>query len=97
MLGLRPRQPKEEEGGAETQFQPTLVGQAGLEPADTAAAGFGVHHYFDQIPFLATLVISFMNWNANYPQDISFGTLNNYLHGLHRCRLCGPVCSSPSC
>jgi sorbitol/mannitol transport system permease protein len=32
-----------------------------------------------QIPFLATLVISFMNWNANYPQDIAFGTLNNYL------------------
>jgi sorbitol/mannitol transport system permease protein len=32
-----------------------------------------------QIPFLATLVISFMNWNANYPQDIAFGTLNNYV------------------
>src|SRR6188472_2493787 len=32
-----------------------------------------------QIPFLATLIISFMNWNANYPTEIFFGTLNNYL------------------
>src|SRR4029453_6424017 len=32
-----------------------------------------------QIPFLATLIISFMNWNANYPTEIYFGTLNNYL------------------
>ena len=32
-----------------------------------------------QIPFLATLIISFMNWNANYPQDIAFGTLSNYV------------------
>ena len=31
-----------------------------------------------QLPFLATLVISFMNWNANYPNDTSFGTLHNF-------------------
>ena len=31
-----------------------------------------------QIPFLATLIISFMNWEANYPNEIAFGTLNNY-------------------
>ena len=32
-----------------------------------------------QIPFLATLIISFMNWQANYPNEIFFGTLNNYV------------------
>lgn len=31
-----------------------------------------------QIPFAITIVISFMNWNAAYPNDISFGTLANY-------------------
>ena len=31
-----------------------------------------------QIPFLATIIISFMNWQANYPNEIFFGTLNNY-------------------
>jgi sorbitol/mannitol transport system permease protein len=31
-----------------------------------------------QIPFVATLIISFMNWQANYPNEIFFGTLNNY-------------------
>lgn len=31
-----------------------------------------------QLPFLATLVISFMNWNANYPDEIAFGTLRNF-------------------
>ena len=31
-----------------------------------------------QLPFLATLIISFMNWNANYPDDIAFGTLHNF-------------------
>ena len=31
-----------------------------------------------QIPFIATLIISFMNWQANYPNEIFFGTLNNY-------------------
>src|SRR3954465_15895308 len=31
-----------------------------------------------QIPFVATLIISFMNWQANYPNEIAFGTLNNY-------------------
>ncbi len=37
-----------------------------------------------QIPFVATLIISFMNWQANYPNEIFFGTLNNYVNGLHR-------------
>ena len=32
-----------------------------------------------QLPFLATLVISFMNWNAQDPEDISFGTLDNFV------------------
>jgi sorbitol/mannitol transport system permease protein len=32
-----------------------------------------------QIPFLATLIISFMNWEANYPNEIAFGTLSNYV------------------
>ncbi len=32
-----------------------------------------------QIPFVATIIISFMNWQANYPNEIFFGTLNNYL------------------
>ena len=32
-----------------------------------------------QIPFIATLIISFMNWQANYPNEIVFGTLNNYV------------------
>ena len=32
-----------------------------------------------RIPFLATLIISFMNWEANYPNEIAFGTLNNYV------------------
>jgi polyol transport system permease protein len=32
-----------------------------------------------QIPFVATIIISFMNWEANYPNEIAFGTLNNYV------------------
>src|SRR5512132_1762577 len=32
-----------------------------------------------QIPFIATLIISFMNWQANYPTEIFFGTVNNYV------------------
>jgi sorbitol/mannitol transport system permease protein len=28
---------------------------------------------------VATLIISFMNWEANYPNEIAFGTLNNYV------------------
>jgi len=31
-----------------------------------------------QLPFVATLIISFMNWNAYYPQDRGFGGLTNY-------------------
>jgi sorbitol/mannitol transport system permease protein len=32
-----------------------------------------------QIPFLITILISFTKWNAAYPDDISFGTLQNYV------------------
>ncbi|WP_375423948.1 carbohydrate ABC transporter permease [uncultured Friedmanniella sp.] len=31
-----------------------------------------------QLPFVATLAISFTNWNANYPDEIAFGTLHNF-------------------
>src|SRR3954466_13300295 len=31
-----------------------------------------------QLPFVATLVISFMNWNAYYPNERGFGGLVNY-------------------
>jgi sorbitol/mannitol transport system permease protein len=31
-----------------------------------------------QIPFVVTLVISFMNWNLLYPNDMYFGTFDNY-------------------
>jgi sorbitol/mannitol transport system permease protein len=31
-----------------------------------------------QLPFVATLVISFMNWNAYYPNERGFGGLTNY-------------------
>src|SRR5215216_2802198 len=32
-----------------------------------------------QIPFLATIIISFMNWEAQNPTEIAFGTLDNYV------------------
>jgi sorbitol/mannitol transport system permease protein len=31
-----------------------------------------------QLPMVATLVISFMNWNAYYPEDRGFGGIENY-------------------
>src|SRR5690348_7373575 len=31
-----------------------------------------------QLPFIATLVISFMNWNAYYPDEIGFAGIDNY-------------------
>ena len=33
-----------------------------------------------QLPFLVTIVVSFMNWNALYPNEIGFGFLNNYIN-----------------
>src|SRR5437870_4822569 len=33
-----------------------------------------------QLPFVATLVISFMNWNALYPDQRSFTGFGNYTH-----------------
>jgi sorbitol/mannitol transport system permease protein len=32
-----------------------------------------------QLPFVATIVISFMNWNSYYPQDRGFGGVSNYV------------------
>jgi sorbitol/mannitol transport system permease protein len=31
-----------------------------------------------QLPFIATVVISFMNWNAYYPDEIGFAGIDNY-------------------
>src|SRR2546430_3064885 len=31
-----------------------------------------------QLPFVATLVISFMNWNALYPDQVRFTGVDNY-------------------
>jgi sorbitol/mannitol transport system permease protein len=35
-----------------------------------------------QLPFVATLVISFMNWNAYYPDEIGFAGIDNYVSVL---------------
>jgi sorbitol/mannitol transport system permease protein len=35
-----------------------------------------------QLPFVATLVISFMNWNAYYPDEIGFAGFDNYVSVL---------------
>lgn len=32
-----------------------------------------------QLPFLTTIVISFMNWNAYYPDDVGFAGVNNFV------------------
>src|SRR5215207_10953554 len=32
-----------------------------------------------QIPFVATIIISFMSWEAQNPTEIAFGTLDNYV------------------
>lgn len=33
-----------------------------------------------QIPFVVTIVMSFTKWNIMYPDDIKFGTIDNYVH-----------------
>jgi sorbitol/mannitol transport system permease protein len=35
-----------------------------------------------QLPFVATLIISFMNWNAYYPDERGFAGIDNYLRVL---------------
>src|SRR5688572_2262883 len=35
-----------------------------------------------QLPFVATLVISFLNWNALRPDETGFAGLNNYIQVL---------------
>ena len=37
-----------------------------------------------QLPFVATIVISFMNWNAYYPDERGFTGFDNYVSSLHR-------------
>ena len=32
-----------------------------------------------QIPFVATIVISFMRWNAYYPEDVGFAGFSNFV------------------
>ena len=50
-----------------------------------------------QLPFVATILVSFTNWNANYPDEIKFGTLQQLRDRLHRRRACARASSSPSC
>ncbi len=33
-----------------------------------------------QLPFVITIIISFINWNALYPNDVRFGGLDNYVN-----------------
>jgi len=33
-----------------------------------------------QLPFVVTIIISFINWNSLYPNDVYFGWLNNYVN-----------------
>lgn len=35
-----------------------------------------------QLPFVGTLIISFMNWNAYYPDDVGFAGFDNYVSVL---------------
>src|SRR3954453_22817669 len=35
-----------------------------------------------QLPFVVTLVISFMNWNAYYPDERGFAGIDNFRRGL---------------
>jgi sorbitol/mannitol transport system permease protein len=44
-----------------------------------------------QLPFLATIVISFMNWNSYYPQDRGFGGISNYVSVFTNSQLRGAV------
>src|SRR5918992_1020855 len=35
-----------------------------------------------QLPFVGTLIISFMNWNAYYPDEVGFAGFDNYRRGV---------------
>jgi sorbitol/mannitol transport system permease protein len=70
-------------GGAKETAPPPRGGRALRRSADWArrapllpALVFTI--IVTQLPFVATLVISFMNWNAYYPNDRGFGGLTNY-------------------
>ena len=47
--------------------------------ASPMLSGTDLRHPRRAIPFAITIVISFMKWNAAYPDDIGFGTLRNYI------------------
>lgn len=40
-----------------------------------------------QVPFVVTIIISFTRWNIMYPNDIAFGTLDNYMAVLRDTRI----------
>ena len=50
-----------------------------------------------QLPFVATLVISFMDWNAYYPDERGFAGFDNLRPGAHRRRTCATRSSPRSC
>ena len=50
-----------------------------------------------QLPFVATLVISFFDWNALYPDARRFTGFANYTRGAHRRRTCASRSGRRSC
>ncbi len=44
-----------------------------------------------QVPFLITLVLSFINWNALYPERHSFRRFNNYINAFSDATLRGAL------
>ena len=50
-----------------------------------------------QLPFVATLVISFMNWNAYYPDERGFAGLANYRRVFTDANTRSRDRASPSC
>ena len=59
-------------------FNERLDGQEGLGRRFPLLPALVFTIILTQIPFVATIIISFMNWEANYPNEIA-GTLNNYV------------------
>ena len=44
-----------------------------------------------QLPFVVTIVVSFIDWNALYPNDVHFGFLDNYINVFTDADLRGSV------
>ena len=65
--------------GPAAQLRRALGRQEGLGAPRAAAARPVFIVIMTQLPFVATIVISFMNWNANYPDEIGFGRLHNFV------------------